>query len=161
MPNWCYNYATFTHENSQTVDDFEKVLRAYARDEEKALGPFQYLYPMPDNSQIEPTHIVAVTDEGEEKIIKSSMPDWWHWRVGNWGTKWEPSDLLVTRKDAHTLEIVFYSAWSPPIGLYDHAQGLGWTVLANYRENGFAFEGDYEDGANHCRNIEESEECEE
>jgi hypothetical protein len=43
------------------------------------------------------------------------MPDWWHWRVNNWGTKWNlsPDDIGFEEKPG-SMTYSFDTAWAPP-----------------------------------------------
>jgi len=48
---------------------------------------------------------------GDNSIVDGSMPDWYNWRVENWGTKWDVYDVCEWEGNS----IKFFSAWSPPI----------------------------------------------
>ncbi len=48
---------------------------------------------------------------GDNSIVDGSMPDWYNWRVENWGTKWDVFDTSPWEGNS----VAFFSAWSPPI----------------------------------------------
>ena len=159
MPNWCTNHATFSHDDPKTVTALENVLREFKNsgDDGSKIGPFQFLCPMPENPIVQKPDIVSVTDAGETIRTPSQMPDWWHWRVSNWGTKWEPACLEFERTGANTIDLSFDTAWNPPIQLFDAALKHGWEITAYYFEPNMGFEGEYENGIDNCRDIEAEE----
>jgi len=124
MPNWCYNTAEIVAND----DDGIRTLKEWAESKEI----LQSMHPMPEELK----YTEGLT-EG---------PNWYDWRVNNWGTKWdiEPSDVVV---EGNTLRLSFDSAWAPPTGVYDHLQSLGFTVYASYYEPGMDYAGFYEDGS--------------
>ena len=48
---------------------------------------------------------------GDNAIKDGNMPDWYNWRVNNWGTKWDVYDTQPWEGNS----VAFFSAWSPPI----------------------------------------------
>tara|TARA_R110002124_G_scaffold285018_1_gene463030 strand:+ start:848 stop:1306 length:459 start_codon:yes stop_codon:yes gene_type:complete len=147
MPNWCSNeveiYGTkeditkfveecFTEHKGQSVLDFNKILP------EPAIG--SYKLPKKDG-----TH-----NDGVQTELLDAMPDWWHWRNENWGTKW---NLVPNPKDdiyGYTIDIggdsmslSFDTAWSPPSGIHGEiverypSLDISWF----YREDGMQFSG--------------------
>jgi len=116
MPNWCYNTATFYHEDKTVIDGFEQEL---SKEEPQ---PLNYLRPNPS---------------GDWE---------YDWSVSNWGTKWDISPHDWEREDDNTIVMHFDSAWSPPITIYEFLSENGWSVRAYYHEPGMAFVGRYEDG---------------
>lgn len=72
MPNWCNNSITITGPR----DKIHTMWRQAIKPEEQGGGLLRGICPEPEYA--EPT-------EGQV------MPDWWNWRVSNWGTKWEIS----------------------------------------------------------------------
>ena len=48
---------------------------------------------------------------GDNAIKDGKMPDWYAWRVENWGTKWDAYDTCEWEGNS----IKFFTAWSPPI----------------------------------------------
>jgi hypothetical protein len=95
---------------------------------------------------------VPRTDDGE-LIIDQTHPDYWYnWCVNNWGTKW---DIGSDNGEVHGLNptivdneatMSFDSAWSPPIGLYEELDRLGFMVDATYFEPGMGYCGIWHDG---------------
>ena len=67
MPNWCNNEMTISHADPYMI---QRAADAWNRGE--FLSDF-----IPEPKYIEPT-------EGG-----GQMPDWWHWRIANWGVKWD------------------------------------------------------------------------
>lgn len=132
MPNWCLNKLTISHENRSKVMQF---VRAY-----KEGKVCDHYLPVPR------------TDDGE-LIIDQTHPDYWYdWCVNNWGTKW---DIGSDNGEVHGLNptivdneatMSFDSAWSPPIGLYEELDRLGFMVDATYFEPGMGYCGIWHDG---------------
>lgn len=124
MPNWCLNKLKISHEDRSKVMEF-----VHAFKEGKAC---EHYLPMP---------------EGE---------DWYDWNIENWGTKW---DIGSDNGEVHGLNptvvdneatMSFDSAWSPPIGLYEELDRLGFMVDASYFEPGIGYCGIWHDGEDLC-----------
>jgi len=82
---------------------------------------------------------------------------WYEWRNENWGTKWdvcsvevEIADSSLNRPDRRTLEFRCWTAWAPPIPIWDRLVDLGCKVEADYQDEGGMFEGTYRDGLDEC-----------
>ena len=82
-----------------------------------------------------------------------SMPDWYTWRVENWGTKWDVADAEIVEHievSANEVEAWFsfrcWTAWGPPVPVWDKLHSMGVTVEAEYQDEGMMFEGEYKDG---------------
>jgi hypothetical protein len=58
--------------------------------------------------------MIELGEKAYNNIIKYGHPDWWHWCVENFGTKWNAYEF-VYKGDEVTDEIEFFTAWSPPI----------------------------------------------
>ena len=81
---------------------------------------------------------------------------WYDWCVNNWQTKWDVgADEGTDREERYGLKATvvgneascsFDSAWSPPVGLYQELDRLGYKVHASYFEPGMAFCGIWTDG---------------
>lgn len=137
MPNWCLNKLTISHEHVDQVDRFED---AYSRG-----TTCSDLYPEPKDENGEP-----IVGESYDENGNFKMPDWYLWRVKNWGTKWdfgysEDYGLKGTRV-GNEFSCSFDTAWGPPIGLYERLRVLGYTVKAYYFEPGMCFAGEWLDG---------------
>lgn len=126
MPNWCGNQVTVEHSNP------EEILRLYnAFNEGKFL---QAVCPMPDP-------LPAVVKEAG----LGSLPDWYNWRLQNWGCKWDiegGADII----SEDMLSISFDSPWAPPIIAYQKLVEQGFKVHAYYHEQGMCFMGEWHDG---------------
>src|SRR6056300_1329333 len=127
MPNWCSNSITIsgpTDTIKQVWDD------AHVGD---GFGLLNAMVPMP--TELEDT----------TKGTDGDAVNWYHWRVSNWGTKWDVSDEgleYVDNKDG-TAAITgwFNSAWGPPIEAYntwlDDMDNC--SIEATYEEGGMDF----------------------
>ena len=139
MPNWCDNTLRISHPDPAIM---EKAAAAW--NDGKFLATF---VPEPDYPEYSDCEIKKT--EGE-----SVMPDWWNWRIKNWGTKW---DIGFDPDYGNSVEVVdgeitvkFLSAWSPPIQAYDSMMEQGFSIKAYYFEPGCDFCGRYEDGIDDC-----------
>jgi len=122
MPNWCLNNATITHDDPTKLNE---LLDAYKRGD-----LMEHFLPTPK-------------DENGE-LDK----DWYDWRVGNWGTKWDVGGEDAFYSDnPEGLVLSFDSAWSPPVDFYQFLKDEhGFDIRASYFEPGMAFCGDWIDG---------------
>ena len=118
MPNWCSNSVTFYNEDVSKIDALEQELK---KGEDAQI--FTHFLPIP---------------EGVE--------DWYSWNVNNWGTKWDANVYQWDREDNNTLSVIFDTAWSPPIAVYEHLTNENWNISAFYYEPGMGFIGKYENG---------------
>ena len=76
--------------------------------------------------------------------------NWYDWHLENWGSKWDIANGFIGLEAPKELELGFDTAWSPPIAFYKKMEDLGFTVSANYREEGMSFIGEYADGVDDC-----------
>lgn len=133
MPNWCLNKLTVEHDDPVMLKRF---VDAYNLG--KVCDTF---IPEPENLDLND----AMNPNG-----------WYNWRLNNWGTKWDiGADVGTDREEFHGLKATvvgnqancsFDSAWSPPIGLYEKLDELGYKVHASYFEPGMCFCGVWADG---------------
>ena len=79
------------------------------------------------------------------------------WRVDNWGTKWEVQDVeiddggLEHSDEEYPIPVSWFSfkcwtAWAPPIPVWDKLHAMGIEVQADYTDEGGMFEGEYSHG---------------
>lgn len=138
MPNWCSNGIKITGPKDKI-----KALWDQAHQHEAAGGGLlQSMNPMP----------AAVGDDNTQDSV---MPDWWSWRVNNWGTKWEVSNEgLEYSEDGDTATISgwFDSAWSPPCNAcaFYIDENPEVSITLHYYEPGMCFVGKWEDGVDEC-----------
>ena len=135
MPNWCINKLTITHEDRSMIDIFNSAYRDGVTCE-------TYL-PTPRDPN-DPSKLI-----GEGNSFKDEN-SWYHWRLKNWGTKWDIGcedgyGIEPTIVD-NELSCSFDSAWSPPLGLYERLNVLGFDVQASYFEPGMSFAGTWQNG---------------
>jgi hypothetical protein len=84
---------------------------------------------------------------------------WYDWRVNNWGTKWDVCEVEIDEEiandqgrflfDADTkswFEFRCWTAWGPPVPVWNKLHELGVEVHATYQDEGGMFEGEYVDG---------------
>ena len=120
MPNWCYNRVT-AYGNEDKLKEIEKIFESKT--------PFNDIFPMPDWKN-------TPNENGELPILKQefnkdgslfyetyNFPDgknddrWYDWRLQNWDTKWEASEIEFECDDSEILTVTFDTAWSPPEGV--------------------------------------------
>jgi hypothetical protein len=89
------------------------------------------------------------------------MPDWYEWRNKNWGTKWDVCEAEIDEagieygedlnNDEEYVPVAWFSfrcwtAWGPPVPVWDRLHALGIEVEADYEDEGEMFAGAYRDG---------------
>ena len=127
MPNWCNNEMTITHADPYMV---QRAADAWNRGE--FLSDF-----IPEPKYIEPS-------EGG-----GQMPDWWHWRIANWGVKWDLGKGKYNEEaevQNGSFSVGFESPWSPPVEAYKKLVEMGFKIEAYYFEGGIGFCGQYVNG---------------
>ena len=151
MPNWCENILTvegapdevqkFRNENT-----FVEVGEQYhmAAGESRVLPlSFSALLPTPLNPD------GTLIGEGQRPVT-ARAPDWYDWRVKNWGTKWDLCDQTDVSTTPGWIEYRFDTAWSPPVEWLTHVADLypNLSFEIDYEEWGMAFWGSmrYENG---------------
>ena len=122
MPNHTDNRVILSHDDSQMIDDVYNVMNT------EGTELCHHLIPEPRDDENEPTS------------------GWYDWRLDNWGTKWDVYEAHCTRIDANTLDLNFYTAWSPPIPIYDKLVDMGFEINARYLDEGWGYIGEYTDG---------------
>jgi len=125
MPNHTDNRVILSHDDSQKIDMIYNIMNT----DDTPLC--QTLIPMDEALLDNDAH----ADDG-----------WYTWRLQNWGTKWDVYESHCTRIDANTLQLTFYTAWSPPIPVFDKLVDMGFEVNARYLDEGWMYAGEYVDG---------------
>ena len=134
MPNWCSNYATFTHKDP---DQVQKLVAAVDDD-----CLFNTFVPLPE--ELKETD--GLKGDDPELIKKYGAADWYNWNVNNWGAKWDASDAMINNKTADQVSVSFETAWSPPTAFYEHMLDQGWEIMAYYYEPGMSYCGAWDNG---------------
>ena len=126
----------------------------------------QVVLPMPFEQWLAP----------KSRLHGYEVEGWYDWRVTNWGTKWDVVDVEITQSlllhddepdtdDPWTMNASFsfncWTAWSPPIPVWDKLHEMGISVDADYQDEGMMFEGRYVNGEDKCwePEIEEEEDA--
>jgi len=135
MPNHTDNRVTLYHKDSQQIDMIYNIMNT----DDTPLC--QTLIPMDEALLDNDAH----ADDG-----------WYTWRLQNWGTKWDVYETHCTRIDANTLQLYFYTAWSPPMPIYDKLVDMGFEVTARYLDEGWGYIGEYVSGDDWCTDDVES-----
>jgi len=143
MPNWCNNDISLVHDDKEKLKEVEKILKTNVEGECKF---FNYCKEEPD---YEKTIVKETYPEiSGQEFCTDNKQKWWHWRVQNWGTKWNidavPEDR-ITRDDDY-LGFMCETAWSPPLNALIALEEKGFKVTCEYYEMGCAFVGKYETG---------------
>jgi hypothetical protein len=137
MPNYCNNELRLSHKNPEMM---KRAIVAFR--EGRFLDEF---VPMPK--------------ELEGTKAPSDGPNWYDWRVANWGTKWDigGADGDDIQIDERTCAFSFESAWAPPHTVYPVLVGLGFNVLAYWHEPGIGFAGRFIDGITEDFDLDEAD----
>lgn len=154
MPNWCDNQITITGPNS-VIDKIEKIVRE--DDSHKNTGLLHFMKPMPN--ELEGTTAPSSSADKPQPMIEG-FDNWYDWRCENWSTKWEVcefygvdrQDLAENNEGESMISFSFSSAWSPPIGAYEHflEKNEECTLKAHYYEPGCDFFGIWDNGDDRC-----------
>jgi len=150
MPNWCNNTVEIAHKDPAKLKELVDALNE---------GKFcQYAIPVPTD-----LHIVAgrVGDDNDPKQIELEAQEkrnlethgyknWYDFCVNEWGTKWDVGsdrfDPAELEPGATSTTVMFDSAWSPPIGVYEALVEQGFEIRAHYYEPGMAYCGTWDNG---------------
>lgn len=151
MPNWCSNSLVIS-------GDVLEILKIKA-----ILGSVE-ISKRP--GLINSPNIIKAINNNEEmqrspKLHFSSTissteakDDWYDFRVNNWGTKWEPSDVYVSEESPNNLYYTYETAWADPRAWLDDlsARFPNISMQCTYREEGMAAFGYYlyDDGRVYC-----------
>ena len=79
------------------------------------------------------------------------------WRIAHWGTKWDICDVEITEPfkmsdDETKGKFAFkgWTAWSPPVPVWDRLTELGFDISASYVDEFEMFKGAYIFGKDNC-----------
>ena len=103
--------------------------------------------------------LVKTIEDGKtfEHFIPLPDGEWdYDFCVDNWGTKWEICHPQINAQDDKMIDVYFETAWSPPIGVFEAMKKDGYTVQAEYWEEGAWFVGRWSDGVDECYKPEDA-----
>lgn len=131
MPNHTDNRVILSHDDTQMIDMIYNIM----------------------NTEDTPLCNTLIPMDEELTVAEG----WYDWRIENWGTKWEIYDARCDRMDANTLVLYFYTAWSPPIPIFDKLVGMGFEVNARFLDEGWMYIGEYNSDGDHVHfdNVED------
>lgn len=149
MPNWCQNKLTVTGPKAM-LDKFIADAKAKGNKKkgiEATELSLDKLYPTPSDNEIKNTkQLLPPNATVEQKMLASlfakSQPDWYSWRVTNWGTKWDVT-AYVAKREPKKIVYEFDSAWAPPEEAFKKISNdyPDLKFALNYREDGMGFRG--------------------
>lgn len=121
MPNWCNN--SFTIQGStETVKTLWED--AHSGENGAYTGLLQAMVPMPEILEDTTSPTPEDLDEVQlnTMLAQTGASNWYDWRVGKWGTKWDVGDegLEFIDNGDGTAAITgwFDSAWAPPVDAF-------------------------------------------
>lgn len=100
-------------------------------------------------------------------IPLESVADGYNWRCDNWGVKWDVAEVEITndlqvtgveRDGDAWFSFRCWTAWGPPVPVWEKLVALGCDVNAEYEDEAMMFAGAYEDGENFSWDPAEEEE---
>ena len=71
---------------------------------------------------------------------------WYDFNLDHYGTKWDVHDVQINREHDDTVVLMFQTAWSPPLKVFEHLEAEGVDVDAVYLDEGCNYAGQYFDG---------------
>ena len=106
MPNWCHNVLKITGPK----DEIQSIVNTQL--------DFEKIFPTPADLIPDTCDKFGMTEfQKQANLIVYGHESWYGWRVVNWGTKWNPSETVITQSDTKTIDVVMNTAWSPPLKL--------------------------------------------
>ena len=140
MPNWCENELRISHVKKYKMQSILNTVKDTINNVEGHTPLLQSLIPMPK-------YLEGTTSP-------SDSPNWYQWRLANWGVKWditqiwgdEPTLERDEENGLYHLEIGFDSPWGPPVEAYYKLEKMGFQIYATFLEAGCDFVGRYENG---------------
>ena len=158
MPNHCYQQVTF----SGTLDLMREIHQELFKSSKEGYEPqlLQLILPMPFK--------MNKYTEDENGNFNAG---WYDWRVDNWGTKWDAADIdgvessfdklpkTITGIEEENSWVSYncWTAWGPPIPVWQAMHDLGIEVDADYQDEGGMFEGTWVNGVDDSWSPEEGE----
>ena len=134
MPNWCDNSVVITQKDKSKLEELSKQA------EQNTL--FGFVLPEPDYHKVK---VKSTYPEISGKEFSDPKEAWWHWRVQNWGTKWE-ADFGTGFELDDDLTLWFDTAWAPPVPIYRELYKRGFGIEAGWLETGCDFCGVFING---------------
>ena len=126
MPNWCMNILDLEHEDPKMI---EKVKTA---SENHCL--FTTFAPP------------EVSNRADFDVVNAQEMAW--------GSKWDPMSTDVVSSALNSIQVMFDTAWIPPLRFYETLYAHGFSVRGYYWEPGMGFGGVFTDGVDdHYGNI--------
>lgn len=106
MPNWVKNHVT--------CDD-GSLKKMYKQNDDGVVEfDFEVVLPMPKELSDDRLSTYPLSDEAKALVAENEKKygagDWYHWRVKNWGTKWNAGEALEHQDNYAE----FDTAWSTP-----------------------------------------------
>lgn len=102
MPNWCTNTLIVIMPDGRR----DEIMQGIMQD-----GKVTFRKVLP-----EPPDMDLTAGRGSGL---GGVPDWYEWRMQNWGTKWDAHDTMMvdvdSLKGSSILEVNFNTAWAPPM----------------------------------------------
>lgn len=143
MPNHCMNILE-VYGPQEIMDRMIKQVQG----KEESLA-CEKIIPMPKSLSNNPAPINN-NKLKQEHIDKYGYPDWYHWAIDRWGSKWGCYDCSRWKKYGEGWIINFQSAWSPPSPaikeLAIQYPALRFNLIFFEPGCGFAGKEKYEDG---------------
>mgnify|MGYP002523298255 CR=1 FL=1 len=79
--------------------------------------------------------LAKAKDLGQKALdnkAKYGSTDWYHWCIGNWGTKWDAYEVLYDVYDDR-IELFFQTAWNAPYPIFDELSAMFPTLEINVK----------------------------
>ena len=140
MPNWCMNKIKASGRDSR-IQEFFDFVNEEIDETENCKFSFNKIIPMPKELLENP---YPSDQEKKDNFEKFGFESWYEWSCANWGTKWNASEIVINNEpDIKNYEIIFNSAWSPPIPIFQRIMELypELTFDIHYCEIGESFAG--------------------
>lgn len=149
MPNWCNNTLMIVAPNKHKLT---MVCKKLGLKNEIPQVNFGSIVP-------EPRDLMDVHLEREQMDNnRFAMPDWYNWRLQNWGCKWDVGDIdesCITYNEVETYEsgdwityprvnVQFDTPWAPPVPFVMALSKRypDCAMLLEFEEGGMSFEGE-------------------